>query len=247
MALDAGLKSTPRPHHLLPEPPWERAHHLQLPNLQGVSRSQHLLYSFVTKKAEEEGTLVGVIFERGHGSAWGNQFYMEVCEDEIIQANYISEDSADLVTEEHIAITSEQWQEICDAIEKMELKKVRSSAWKEQLGADILDGGAYHELSLIWKTEKGEKSVAYHWPEDEAGAALEQLLEQLLERETLSGSEQVEEEEIDPDTIIEVEEETEDIDITFFSNKVFFKLRYICMVRPLRMTVLLLSLHLLPH
>jgi len=56
--------------------------------------------------------------------------------------------------------------------------------------------------------------VAYQWPEDEAGAALEQLLEQLLERETLSGSEQVEEEEIDPDTIIEVEEETENIDIT---------------------------------
>ncbi|MBQ7016783.1 MAG: hypothetical protein IJN10_07515 [Firmicutes bacterium] len=166
------------------------------------------------KKVEEEGTLVGVIFERGHGSAWGNQFYMEVCEDEIIQANYISEDSADLVTEEHIAITSEQWQEICDVIEKMELEKVKSSAWKEQLGVDILDGGAYHELSLIWKTEKGEKSVAYHWPEDEAGAALEQLLEQLLERETLSGSEQVEEKEIDPDTIIEVEEETEDIDIT---------------------------------
>lgn len=166
------------------------------------------------KKVEEEGTLVGVIFERGHGSAWGNQFYMEVCEDEIIQANYISEDSADLVTEEHIAITSEQWQEICDTIEKMELKKVRSSALKEQLGADVLDGGAYRELSLIWKTEKGEKSVAYHWPEDEAGAALEQLLEQLLERETLSGSEQVDEEEIDPDTIIEVEEETEDIDIT---------------------------------
>ena len=77
---------------------------------------------------------------------------MEVCEDEIIQANYISEDSADLVTEEHIAITSEQWQEICDAIEKMELKKVRSSALKEQLGADILDGGAYRELSLIWET-----------------------------------------------------------------------------------------------
>lgn len=166
------------------------------------------------KKAEEEGTLVGVIFERGHGSAWGNQFYMEVCEDEIIQANYISEDSADLVTEEHIAITSEKWQEICDTIEKMELKKVRSSALKEQLGADVLDGGAYRELTLIWKTEKGEESVAYHWPEDEAGAALEQLLEQLLERETLSGSEQVEEEEIDPDTIIEVEEETENIDIT---------------------------------
>ena len=78
------------------------------------------------KKVEEEGTLVGVIFERGHGSAWGNQFYMEVCEDEIIQANYISENSADLVTEEHIAITSEQWQEICNTIEKMELKKVRS-------------------------------------------------------------------------------------------------------------------------
>ena len=32
-----------------------------------------------------------------------------------------------------------------------------------------------------------------------------------------------------------------------FSSKVFFKLRYICMVRPLRMTVLLLSVHPLPH
>ena len=35
--------------------------------------------------------------------------------------------------------------------------------------------------------------------------------------------------------------------LVIFSNKVFFKLRYICMVRPLRMTVLLLSVHPLPH
>ena len=35
--------------------------------------------------------------------------------------------------------------------------------------------------------------------------------------------------------------------LVIFSNKVFFKLRYICMIRPLRMTVLLLSVHPLPH
>ena len=45
LALDPGLESTPRTHCLRPGPCWEKAHHLQLPNLQGVSRSQHLVHS----------------------------------------------------------------------------------------------------------------------------------------------------------------------------------------------------------
>lgn len=50
MALDASLESTPRPCLLLPGPPWEKARHLRLPNLQGVNRSHHLLYSVLQRR-----------------------------------------------------------------------------------------------------------------------------------------------------------------------------------------------------
>lgn len=123
--------------------------------------------------------LVGIVFERGHGSAWGNQFYINVCKNEIAATRYIPEGAADQTVREHIPITAEQWQTLANAIEKLELKKERGSWIKALLGKSKLDGGEYRNLSLIWETGAGTVETKYTWPQNEQAQALESLLEQL--------------------------------------------------------------------
>ena len=42
-----------------------------------------LLCTALTACTQEQATLSGILFDRGHGSAWGNQFYIEVYPEEI--------------------------------------------------------------------------------------------------------------------------------------------------------------------
>ena len=44
--------------------------------------------------AKEEDAVTGIIFERGHGSAWGNQFYIQLEAEQIVSASYIPEASS---------------------------------------------------------------------------------------------------------------------------------------------------------
>lgn len=124
--------------------------------------------------------ITGIRFDRGHGSAWGNQFYIEVCADEIVLARYFPEESQEQEVCEHIPITPEQWNEICLAIQALNLTKDRPSLWQKLWESKKLDGGEYRNLTLVWKTSKGEKEINYQWPSDQQANALEELLEQLV-------------------------------------------------------------------
>lgn len=92
-------------------------------------------------KAKEDGEITGGIFDRGHGSAWGNQFYIEVCADEIVLARYFPENSQDQETCEHILITPKQWSEICVSIQSMDLQEDRIRLWQDLWKSHKLDGG----------------------------------------------------------------------------------------------------------
>ena len=119
-----------------------------------------------------QGDLMGVWFHRGHGSAWGNQFYMHLQPTQIRLARYIPEGSSELVTVENIPITEEQWETVKNAVEQLPLEKARTRLWEKQK----VDGSQFRELTLL----RGKKETTYWWPDTPEAQALEQLLEQLL-------------------------------------------------------------------
>lgn len=111
-------------------------------------------------------------FNRGHGSMWGNQFYIAIQSTQIIQANYIPAGTSEMVTVEHLPITDAQWQRIKSTVEQLPLEKARTDIWEKQK----LDGGEFRELTLM----RGKKEVTYYWPDTPEAQQLEQFLEALL-------------------------------------------------------------------
>ena len=122
--------------------------------------------------AKRNSDITTIKFNRGHGSMWGNQFYINLSPTQIVTARYIPEGSWDLVTVEQIPIPDAQWQQIKSAVEQLPLKKARTDIWEKQK----LDGGEFRELTLV----RGTKEVTYDWPNTPEAQQLEQLLETLL-------------------------------------------------------------------
>ena len=120
---------------------------------------------------KDEG-ITSIQFNRGHGSMWGNQFYIEMQATEIVQAQYIPEGQSKLVTLTHIPITDAQWQAVKNAVEQLPLERARTNIWEKQK----LDGGEFRELTLV----RGKKEVTYYWPNTPQAQQLEQLFESLL-------------------------------------------------------------------
>ena len=137
-----------------------------------------LLLSFcVTACASKEtdNAITEITFERGHGSAWGNQFYIKVRPDQVITLRYIPENGSDLNSAENLPITDRQWQALTDQLQNMTLQKEKASLWPKLFAPKVLDGGAFWKLSVT----RGNHTTAYLWPGDEQAAIFEQLLEQL--------------------------------------------------------------------
>lgn len=133
-------------------------------------------------KQEDVPVLTRVILDRGHGSMWGNQFYMDVCADEIVQTRYFQPDDpgGELTEENARPITAEQWEQIMAAVEAVEpsLIPVRETLWNRLFDrGKTLDGGEFHHLTLYWAEDEG---IRYEWPANEQAAALERILEQLI-------------------------------------------------------------------
>jgi len=134
-----------------------------------------LLCAVLVGCKQEPGNPVGFIFERGHGSMWGNQFYIEVCAREIILTQYFPEGASDPVVREHVPISASQWQTLTEAIQALEPEEAPGS-WREKLfGRSRQDGGEFRYLILKWETGQ----TKYQWPQSEQANALEAMLEQL--------------------------------------------------------------------
>lgn len=125
---------------------------------------------------KEDDAVTGIKFERGHGSVWGNQFYIEISDDEIVTARYIREGTGELVTEEHIPITDAQRQTIRTVAQQLPLEKERTQLW----GKRKADGTEFRKLTLIC----GTKETVYRWPNTPEANQLEQLLESMVKNET---------------------------------------------------------------
>ena len=141
--------------------------------------------------AKEDYVLTGIIFDRGHGSAWGNQLYMEVQGTKIVRLRYISKDTGQLETLEYIPILPEQWEALKSAVLKLELQK-ETVSWKERLlGHSKLDGGEYRNLSLIYSADDKEVTTRYQWPGSPEAQGLEAMLEQLAQSVTEATADKV--------------------------------------------------------
>lgn len=122
--------------------------------------------------AKRNSEITKIIFNRGHGSAWGNQFYIRISPAEIETARYIPEGSGDLVTVEHLPMADARWQTIKSIVEQLPLEKARTDIWEKQK----LDGSEFRELTLV----RGKKEVTYYWPDTPEAQQLEQFFETLL-------------------------------------------------------------------
>lgn len=120
----------------------------------------------------KDESVTKITFNRGHGSMWGNQFYMELQATEIVCAQYIPEGQSELVTLEHIPITDAQWQTAKSTVEQLPLEKARTNIWEKQK----LDGSEFRELTLV----RGKKEITYYWPNTPEAKQLEAFFEELL-------------------------------------------------------------------
>lgn len=137
------------------------------------------LFSLTGCRQEESGDMTQITFERGNGSTWGNQFYIEVCPRQILLVRYFPEGASQQQTKEQIPITREQWDTLFRAVQALELTPEKSSFLQNLFGGQKLDGGEYRKLTLVWQTDSGEKEITYRLPGGPQADRLEQLLEQL--------------------------------------------------------------------
>lgn len=112
--------------------------------------------------AKQPVTIERVIYDQGHGSAWGNQFYIELTKDRIILLQDIdpNDPTAALREAYDLPITSEQWDAVQNAVSSLTdtLTPQHSEGWLRRLfSGRRTDGGAYYQLSVITNDSKKEK------------------------------------------------------------------------------------------
>lgn len=130
--------------------------------------------------------LAGVIFERGHDSMWGDQFYIEVSENQIDTLRCIGGSDAELQEYTQLPITRAEWRQITSAAHGLipELETEKEPGFFEKLfggSFEKTDGTGWKKLKLIWRTGAQKETISYIWPDGAAAGKLETLLLELAE------------------------------------------------------------------
>ena len=134
-------------------------------------------------KQAESSELTRVVYARGHGSTWGNQFRMDVCPTEITYTHFFVKTENGREFKELYAIPMEeaQWVQIrtaaTEVLPQLEVKKQPSllDRISQAIGPKTVDGGEWHTLTVTWLIDGEPKDVEYIWratPETEAFALL---------------------------------------------------------------------------
>ena len=148
-----------------------------------------LLLCSACGKQAEQGELSRVVFARGHGSTWGNQFRMEVCPTEVSYTHFFEKTEQGREFRELFAVPIEeaQWKQIETATRKLfpRLQEQKPPGLikrlAQALGPKEVDGGAWWSLTLTWMIDDKPQEVQYLWPSCEEADALAQLLEELAQ------------------------------------------------------------------
>ena len=126
-----------------------------------------------------------VIFDRGHGSAWGNQFFSELTAEELVVTRFF--DPADptrtLLTRTNQALAPEEWPQLTAAIAALfphlPPAKHRFRLFARKNFPAASDGAAYRRLTLFFHRGRKLRRFDTALPACPESAALEQMLEQM--------------------------------------------------------------------
>ena len=138
-------------------------------------------------KQAEQGEVTRVLFARGHGSTWGNQFRMDVCPTEVSYTHFFGEGEKRGELQELFAVPIEEarWEEIETALmavlPQLEVKK--SPGLLERIGSALkpptVDGGKWAYLTVTRLVGDEPKEIEYVWKDTPDTEAFVLLLEEL--------------------------------------------------------------------
>ena len=137
--------------------------------------------------AEPPGKLIGLNYEIGSSTVMLMGFSIELTPDEVIQGN------EDEVCVEHKPVTPKQWEEVEKAVLALypnlqEIVYDTSSVTDDEFSEiEVLDGGEYRNLTLVWDTEAGEQEISYTWKDSDLQFRI--LIEMLRELVNPTGRE----------------------------------------------------------
>ena len=145
-----------------------------------------LLCSACGKQAEPM-ELTRLVFARGHGSTWGNQFRIEACPTEISYAHFFvkTEEGQEFREVYAVPLEKAQWEQIEAAalpvLSQLEVQKESGLVKRllQYFEPTIVDGGEWKKLTATWLTDGELQNVNYIWTATAEAEALELLMEEL--------------------------------------------------------------------
>ena len=145
-----------------------------------------LLLCSACGKQAEPAELSRVVYARGHGSAWGNQFRMEVCPAEVSYLHYFR-DGQEFRELFAVPIDESQWEQVetaaMDLFPTLEVQKQPNllNRLAQALGPKEVDGGDWWSLTATWLVDGEPKDVQYIWTNTAEAENFELLLQDLAQ------------------------------------------------------------------
>lgn len=127
-----------------------------------------------------------VIFDRGHGSVWGNQFFTELTAAELVITRFFdpSDPTRTLLTRTNQALAPEEWPQLTAAIvallPHLPTAKHRFRLFARKPFPAAADGTAYCKLTLFFRSGRKLRTTSVPMPDCPEANAFEQLLEHLV-------------------------------------------------------------------
>lgn len=130
--------------------------------------------------------LIGVRYNRQSGMVWGEDFYADIRQNEIIHTRFYPEtdERSDYVVADNVPITEEQWQELEAGIKEIlpllkKVEKTEPGFFDKILDKAVqpTDGPDYNDFYLIWDDEV---VVQYYTLGDDRFYKILKLMEEIV-------------------------------------------------------------------
>ena len=127
-----------------------------------------------------------VILDRGHGSAWGCQFYAELTPAEFVITRFFdpSDPTRTFLARTNLALAPKEWQQVSTAtaalLPHLPPAKHRFRLFARRIFPAAADGTAYRKLTLLFRSGRKLRTISVPMPDCPEVNAFEQLLEHMV-------------------------------------------------------------------
>ena len=137
----------------------------------------------------QQKELVRVVFARGHGSTWGNQFRVEICPSEVSYAHFFTRGKEGNEFHEltEVPIEADVWEQVEPAalqlLPQLQIKKA-PGLWErlqQRFGPKTVDGGEWKKLKVTWLVNGELQETEYIWTSCAEADAFELLMEKVAQ------------------------------------------------------------------